>query len=75
MSAGARGGIDRVAAVEELMASRGVRISSEEVDAVVRSLARIQAAAATLLQSPSFDETSERFYRLLENEAADGAGR
>jgi hypothetical protein len=72
MSASTRYGIDR-AAVEKLIADSGARVTSEEVDAVVRSLDRIQSAAATLLHSPSFDETSERFYRLLDTDAADGA--
>jgi hypothetical protein len=63
------------AALEEALANSGVRLASEEVDAVARSLDRIQIAAATLLRSPSFDETSERFYRLLDIDASDGVDR
>jgi len=68
-----RDGIDR-ATLQKLMASAGVKPISEEVDAALQSLARIQVAAASLLQSPSFDETGERFYRLLEIDAADEVG-
>jgi len=57
-------------ALEKLMAGSGV-----SANAVSRSLERIQSAAATLLQPRSFDETSEHFYRLLEADAANGAGR
>jgi hypothetical protein len=71
MSAAAHGGID-AAALKQLIAASGVRVTSEEVDAVARSLDRIQSAAAALMQSPTLDETAERFYRLLENDAADG---
>lgn len=66
------GGIDR-ATVEGRVADSGVRLTPQEVDAVVRSLARIQIAAAALLQSPLFDEAIEQFYRLLESDAADTA--
>jgi hypothetical protein len=74
MDAAARGGIDR-AVLERLIAESGVRLTAEEADAVARSLARIQDAAATLLASLALDETSERFYRLIETDAADGTGR
>ena len=47
MSPGMRDGIDKPA-LEEVMANSGVRLASEEVDAVARSLDRIQIAAATL---------------------------
>jgi hypothetical protein len=70
----ARDAIDR-AALASLIADSGVRLTAEEVDAVARSLDRIQSAAATLLRSSSLDETSARFYSLLESDAADGAGR
>jgi hypothetical protein len=73
MSAGMRGGISE-AALEEVLAASGVKITSEDAEAVARSLLRIQAAAATLLQSLSFDETVERFYRLLDTGTAGGAG-
>jgi hypothetical protein len=72
MSARPLGGIDR-ATVEALMAASGVRPGSQELDAVVRSLARIHSATASLLQSSSFDETGERFYRLLEDDAGAGS--
>jgi hypothetical protein len=74
MGAPARAVIDR-AAVEKLIAESGVSVTAEDVDAVARSLERIQNAAATLLQSLSFDETAERFYRLLDADAAGGDGR
>ena len=50
MIAHSHGGIDR-ATVEGRVADSGVRLTPQEVDAVVRSLARIQIAAAALLQS------------------------
>jgi hypothetical protein len=74
MSARPVGAIDRTT-VEALMAASGVSASSAELDAVVRALARLQDAAATLLQPSSFDETGERFFRLLENDADEWAGR
>jgi hypothetical protein len=52
-----------------------VNVTPAEAQALVQSLARVQGAAATLLRPPSFDETVERFYRLLESDAAEGAGR
>jgi hypothetical protein len=72
MSAPAHGVTDR-AALKKLIADSGVKVTAEDVEAVARSLDRIQAAVAPFLQSLSFDETGERFYRLL-NDAADGAG-
>jgi hypothetical protein len=71
MSAAAGGGIDRTA-LARLIADSGVRLTAEEADAVARSLDRMQNAAATLLQSLSFDETAERFYRLLETDPPTG---
>lgn len=63
-------------ALGELVAGSGVSVNADDVEAVLRSLERIQRAAATLLHAPSFDETSEHFYRLLESDAANGgAGR
>ena len=62
-------------ALAKLMAASGVSVNAEDVDAVSRSLERIQSAAATLLQPPCFDETGEHFYRLMEGDAANGAGR
>ena len=75
MSAGAGDGIDRAAALQALVADTGVNVTPAEAQALVQSLARVQGAAATLLRPPSFDETVERFYRLLESDAAEGAGR
>jgi hypothetical protein len=73
MSVSARGMIDR-GALEKLMAASGVSVNADDVDAVSRSLERIQSAAATLPQPLSLDETDEHFYRLLEADAANGAG-
>ncbi len=52
------------------LASSGVRVTAEEIGPVVAALARINTAARLLLR-PSFDDTSEAYYRLLEQ---DGAG-
>lgn len=62
------------AALEKLIGDSGVNVTAEEVDAVAGSLDRIQSAAAAVLKSLSFDETGERFYRLL-NAADDGVQR
>ncbi len=59
-------------ALAELVASSGVKVGAEEIGAIARSLARIKAAAV-LLQSSPFDDTGERFFRLLEDDGA-GAG-
>ena len=75
MSAGAGDGVDRAAALQALVADTGVSVTPVEAQALVQSLARVQGAAATLLRPPSFDETVERFYCLLEIDAAEGAGR
>jgi hypothetical protein len=72
---GPAGGAASRAALEWLIADIGVNVNADDVEAVARSLERIQTAAATLLQSLSFDETSERYYRLLEADALDEAGR
>lgn len=69
-----RDGIDR-AALQELLADSGVKVTSEEADVLARSLARIRIAAMTLLRATPFDETSERFYRLLEMDAAEDGGK
>jgi hypothetical protein len=58
------------AALAEVLAASGVKVSPEDVGPVAGSLARIERAAA-LLRAPSFDDTNERFFRLLED---DGAG-
>jgi len=69
-----RDGID-AAALETVLASSGVKVTRQDVDAVARSLARIRDAAAALFPSPLLDETGERFFRLLEGDADEGAGR
>jgi hypothetical protein len=58
------------AALAELIASNSVAVSQEEVAPVAGALKRINAAARILLR-PSFDDTVEAYYRLLEQ---DGAG-
>ena len=58
------------AALAELVASNGVAVSQEEVAPVAGALKRINGAARILLR-PSFDDTVEAYYRLLEQ---DGAG-
>jgi hypothetical protein len=63
------------AALEEVLAASGVKVTREDAEAVARSLSRIEAAATTLLHSLPFDETVERFYRLLDTGAAEGIGK
>lgn len=75
MSVGEGDGVDRAAALRALVADTGVSVSPAEADAMVQSLARFQAALASLLHQPSFDETIERFYRLLETGAAQEVSR
>lgn len=72
MSTQARDGMDW-AVLEQIMADYGVWVAAEEIDAVLRSLGRIQKAAAVLLPSTSFDTTLEQFHRLIESDA-EGAG-
>ncbi len=60
------------AALAELLASRGVAVAHDEVAPVARALERINAAARALLR-PSFDDTFEAYYRLLEQDGT-GAG-
>ena len=74
MSVPAVSAADR-AVLEKVIADSGVKVNADDVNAVARSLGPIQTAAATLLQSLSFDETGERYYRLLEADALDEAGR
>jgi hypothetical protein len=69
MSAKARDNIDE-AALAAVLAASGVTVSAEDIGPVARSLARMQDAAI-VLHLPSFDDTNERFYRLLED---DGLG-
>jgi hypothetical protein len=54
----------------ELLASSGVAVAQDEMASIARTLERIDAAARLLLR-PSFDDTLEAYYRLLEQ---DGAG-
>jgi hypothetical protein len=54
----------------ELLASSGVAVTQDELVPVARTLGRINAAARLLLR-PSFDDTVEAYYRLLEQ---DGVG-
>ena len=68
-------GLDRAATLRAFVADTGVSVSPAEAEGLVQSLARVQAAAASLLRPPSFDETIERFYRLIETGAAQGASR
>jgi hypothetical protein len=75
MTAGADDGVDRAAALRALVGDTGVSVTLAEAQAMVQSLARVHAATASLLRQPSFDETVERFYRLLETDAAEGSLR
>jgi hypothetical protein len=68
MSVG-RGSIDKTA-LEKVLSSSGVKVASEDVDAVARSLVRIESAATALCRSLSFEDTAEHFYRLLEGDPA-----
>jgi hypothetical protein len=74
MNRGTPPGSDK-ATFEDLAFKNGVRLTPQDADAVIRSLARIQSAAASLLQAPALDATIEQFYRLLEVDAAEDAGR
>ncbi len=58
------------AGIGALLSGSGVAISAAEADIVSRSVARIRAAAASLLAAIPFDLPSERFYGLLESDAA-----
>jgi hypothetical protein len=75
MSAGEGDGVDHAAALRAVVAETGVSVSPAEAAAMVQSLTRFQAALAGLLHQPSFDETIERFYRLLDTGAAQRASR
>jgi hypothetical protein len=57
----------------EVLAASGVQATPEEAEAVLRALTRVRAAAANLLEPQAFDDTAERFYRLLENDGGTGA--
>ena len=71
MSAGMRWSIGK-AALEEVLAATGVKVTPEDAEAVGRSLLRIEAAATTLLQSLPFDETAERFLSASRNRRGQG---
>ncbi len=51
-------------ALAEILAASGVKVEPEDIAAVARAVVRIANAAASR-PSPSFDDTNERFYRLL----------
>ena len=72
MSTGGDEGVDRQA-LSKMLAASGVRVTAEEAEAVLRAVARVRAAAASLLESQSFDDTAESYFRLLESDGADGA--
>jgi len=57
------------AALADVFASSGVKVEAEEIPPVVRALVRINAAARVLLR-PSFDDTVEAYFRLLEQDDA-----
>jgi hypothetical protein len=65
MSAKADGDIGE-AALSEALGASGVAVTADDIGPVARSLAPIERAAA-LLGPPSFDDTNERFSRLLED--------
>jgi hypothetical protein len=60
------------AALADVLTATGVNVGAEDIGPVARSLTRVEQAAA-LLSAPTFDDTNERFYRLLEDDGA-GAG-
>jgi len=66
-------GIDK-AALAQVVAETGVRVTPAELDALATSLQRIASAAAMLLQPISIDETPESFRRQLEGGGAGGGG-
>ncbi len=59
--------------LESLFAASGVAVTREDIEAVARSVARINQAAAALFATLSFDETVEQFYRLLNVPAEKGS--
>jgi DNA-binding GntR family transcriptional regulator len=69
MSAKARDDLSE-AALAEVLAASGVNAGPEDIGPVARSVARIRDAAVAL-RPPSFDDTNERFYRLLEDDGAE----
>jgi len=54
------------AALEHMITGTGVDVTAADVDTVARSLERIHSAAEALMPSLPFDETGQRFYRLLD---------
>jgi hypothetical protein len=71
MSAKTRNDVSE-AALTEVFAAGGVAVNADDIGPVARTLVRIERAVA-LLRPPSFDDTNERFYRLLEDDGT-GAG-
>ena len=65
------GGNSDTAALADIFANSGVKVAPEDIGPVARTLARIKSAAVLLAPSPSLDETSERFYRLLERDSTE----
>jgi hypothetical protein len=57
------------AALAALFAESGVTVAADEITPVVGALARINSAARTLVR-PSFDDTTETYFRLLEQDDA-----
>jgi len=57
------------AALADIFASSGVKVEAEEIRPVVRALVRINAAAR-VAPRPSFDDTVEAYFRLLEQDDA-----
>jgi hypothetical protein len=58
------------AALADVLTASGVKVRAEDVSPVALTLARIEQAAV-LLSTPTFDDTNERFYRLLEHDGAE----
>ena len=57
------------AALADIFASSGVKVEAEEIRPGVRALVRINAAAR-VAPRPSFDDTVEAYFRLLEQDDA-----
>ena len=62
-------------ALEQVMAASGVKVTAEDVGAIARALARVEAAARLLSSSPTFDTSVDEFTRVLESGAATTSGR
>ena len=74
MSCPACGAANREA-LEKVIADNGVSVNADDVDAVARSLERIQSAAATLLQSLIVRRDQRALLPLARGRRPDGAGR